>query len=120
MPFKDPIKAREYHRAYIKRYFQNPVNRRHVNKIANDRAYSVRKWIDDFKISNGCVDCGYKANAKALHFDHVKGSKKLNVCNSKSVSQAKLEIKKCVVRCANCHCVITHLRLRKLVEKSHL
>ncbi len=60
-----------------------------------------------YKLKNGCVDCGYALHPAALHFDHILGDKKMNVCNAKSISGAKEEIKKCVVRCANCHAIKT-------------
>ena len=112
----NPIKTKIWR---IKR-LANPEYRERLNREANIRATAIRAWIDSYKLSKGCVDCGYKIYPKALHFDHIKGKKLLNVCNSKSIAQAKQEIKKCVVRCANCHCVITHQRLRKLIEKSRL
>ena len=112
----DPIKTKAWR---IKR-LKNPAYRSKLNREANTRAYAIRQWLDDYKISKGCIDCGYKINPKALHFDHIKDSKSFNVCNSKSINQAKIEIKKCVIRCANCHCIITHRRLRMSVEKSRL
>jgi hypothetical protein len=39
-----------------------------------------------------CKNCG-------KGFDHIKGEKEFNVCNAKSVNQAKKEIKKCEVVC---------------------
>lgn len=70
---------------------------------ANIRDTAIRRWLDAYKLSVGCIDCGYKKHPAALHFDHVSGKKELNVCNSKSINRAKREIEKCAVRCANCH-----------------
>lgn len=107
MPHKDPAARRAYHREYMRRYVKDPAKRAQRNRVANDRATAIRRWLDAFKIREGCVDCGYKEHHAALHFDHVKGGKEINVCNAKSIAQAKKEIAKCVVRCANCHAAKT-------------
>ena len=78
MPFKDPIKAKEYHKQYMRKYLADPIKRAKRNKVANDRVILIRKWLDDYKISKGCIDCGYKSHPKALHFDH-KNSKDVDL-----------------------------------------
>ena len=89
-----------------KRYL-DPAYRVRINKTVNDRQTMIRRWLDAYKLSKGCVDCGYKKHHAALHFDHVRGEKEINVCNAKSIDQAKKEIEKCEVRCANCHAIHT-------------
>lgn len=79
----------------------------------NERYKKVQRYLREHKISIGCADCGYKGHHAALEFDHVKGEKELNVCFSKSIEQAKKEIKKCEVVCANCHKIRTFERLQK-------
>ena len=62
------------------------------------------------KLERGCIDCGYKAHASALHFDHVDpATKKVEVSKLRcgSVDALLAEIAKCEVRCANCHAVRT-------------
>ena len=70
------------------------------------RAYrdKRRKFIRDYKLSNGCAICGYNKCASALEFHH-KGDKKflVNVSSSKSIKNIKKEMEKCMVLCANCH-----------------
>ena len=78
-----------------------------INRLANERATGVRRWLDAYKIARGCVDCGFKAHHAALHFDHVRGKKLFNVSNAKSIAGAQSEIAKCEVRCANCHAIKT-------------
>ena len=87
-----------------------PAYRAKVNEASNRRAAKIRRWLDEYKLSKGCVDCGYRDHHAALHFDHVRGKKLRNVCTSKSVKQAQAEIEKCEVRCANCHSVRTFAR----------
>ena len=133
---RNPDKVRENNRRPRKRLYDSikrkawrekrladPGYRDRINRQTNERATAIRRWLDDRKVSLGCVDCGFHSHPAALHFDHVKGEKTLNVCNSKSIAQAELEIAKCVVRCANCHAIKTwknHLPAHKLPEKSSL
>lgn len=72
----------------------------------------VRQFLADYKLEDGCVDCGYKEHHAALDFDHVRGEKSINVCNARSISAAKKEIEKCEVVCANCHRIRTYMRLK--------
>ena len=108
----DPAKAK----AWREKRLADPAYRARMNREANERATAIRQWLNTYKLKHGCVDCGYKEHAVALHFDHIKGTKTLNVCNAKSISQAKAEIRKCVVRCANCHAIksFQDLQVRKL------
>jgi hypothetical protein len=107
MPHKDPLVRREYHRNYMRRYVCDPEKRARRNRVANERATAIRRWMDAYKTRVGCVDCGFNSHHAALHFDHVRGQKVINVCNAKSIAHAESEIAKCEVRCANCHAVKT-------------
>jgi len=86
--------------------------REKLKSQGNKRYQRVQKFLREYKISQGCVDCGYKGHHAALEFDHIYGEKELNVCFSKSISQAKKEIEKCEVACANCHKIRTFKRLQ--------
>ena len=63
------------------------------------------------KTASGCIDCGYAAHAAALQFDHIDNNKKANVSDlirsDYGWETIKKEIDKCVVRCANCHAIVT-------------
>jgi transposase len=65
-------------------------------------------WV--LKERGGCVDCGTK-DPRVLQFDHVDGAKvkDLGLLASGYASVEKLlaEVAKCVIRCANCHDIIT-------------
>lgn len=68
-----------------------------------------RERISQIKLSSGCVDCGYKENAVAMDFDHVRGKKRAAIgqmmnCSWQSIEE---EMKKCEVRCKNCHAIVT-------------
>jgi hypothetical protein len=82
-------------------------------------AHTVRKqarrkqtmdWINDYLRSHPCVDCG-EIDPIVLEFDHVSG-KEHNISSmlTYSLDRIKQEIERCEVRCANCHCRVTHAR----------
>lgn len=87
-----------------------PGHRERLNAQANSRATAIRRWLDEYKVKVGCIDCGYNAHPVALDFDHVGDLKHRNVCNSKSIAQAQAEIELCEVRCSNCHRIKTQER----------
>lgn len=85
------------------------ARRLYVAAKGKERRAALRK----IKLSEGCMDCGYKENAWALHFDHVLGEKRTDVtsmCSSTSWSRLMDEVAKCDVVCANCHEIRTHGR----------
>lgn len=74
------------------------------------RATHRRRVVARFKRMKGCTDCGYKTHPAALEFDHVDEASKRDTVASlmyASWSVIKLEISKCVIRCANCHAIRT-------------
>jgi uncharacterized Zn finger protein len=95
------------------RYASNAAVRlklREVNKRSITRNLNFAR---ETLISSGCVDCGTK-DVRVLEFDHVTGDKITGVMQlaRAAVSVAKLEneIAKCVVRCLNCHRIVTYDR----------
>lgn len=73
--------------------------------------YAANKvFIQEYKLSRGCTDCGYNAHPEALEFDHLpEFVKKFNISAniSRPREQLEREIAKCEVVCANCHRVRT-------------
>ena len=65
----------------------------------------LRNLVSDYLSENPCVDCG-EADIIVLDFDH-KTDKIKNIAemikNSCSINSMMNEIKKCEVRCVNCH-----------------
>lgn len=108
MPFKNKQKRRQYSKDYHLKL--SISKKREYQNVANIRARKIKEFLANYKISIGCKDCGYKKHHSALDFDHIS-KKSLNVSFSKSISQAKKEIKKCEVVCANCHRLRTYKRL---------
>ena len=63
-------------------------------------------WLQDFKIKEGCIRCGYKRSPRALDFHHRDSATKLFTIGSKPRlpwDRIKAEIAKCDVICRNCH-----------------
>lgn len=73
-------------------------NQRKVIKKSQD-------YIWEYLENNPCVDCG-ESNPIVLEFDHIDPKNKISNISELikySVSKITKEIKKCEVRCANCH-----------------
>lgn len=100
-------------------YKQKKEDPNWVNKINNQakkRSSSIKTFLKEYKLLYGCKDCGYKQHHVGLDFDHIIGTKNFNVCLSKSITEAKKEIKKCEVVCANCHRIRTYNRLHNIIN----
>lgn len=85
-----------------------------------------KKWIDLYKVSNGCSICGYNKHPAGLCFDHLPGFEKAEItkngCSKRScaggmfmlynkkydIEELIAEIKKCRLLCHNCHMENTH------------
>jgi hypothetical protein len=83
----------------------------HANKTRyatrnKKRRLSTYARLKSFLESNPCVDCG-ESDHIVLDFDHVRGEKHLGVIamvvRGYPWDAIDQEIKKCDVRCANCH-----------------
>ena len=118
MPFKDPDVRREYNRLYQKRHYQE--NKEYYKSKAKEAKVAQRTVNRSFakrvKAFLGCIDCG-ESNPIVLDFDHVRGEKLYNIADmvhkAFSIETIKEEIRKCEVRCANCHRKKTHERRNK-------
>lgn len=75
-----------------------------------ERYRARRAELDSIKLRAGCIDCGYRLDARALDFDHrdpelkVAGIPQLILLDWETVLR---EIAKCDIRCANCHRIRT-------------
>jgi len=118
MPYKDPDSRRAYNKAYQKKHYAE--NKEYYKKKALEHNKSQRAWNRSFvsrvKGILGCFDCG-ESNPIILEFDHVRGAKSGNIAdmvnNAYGIDAIKKEIRKCRVRCANCHRIKTHERRNK-------
>lgn len=93
----------DYHRAWWteNRERQMPNIRR--NRETRGRRIEQRIW--DYLFTHACVDCG-ESDLVVLHFDHLR-DKVAEISaiwrQRHSWSAVEAEIRKCEVRCANCH-----------------
>lgn len=82
------------------------------------RQYKM-KWIHEYKLKQGCKNCGYNVNPYALQFNHRNPFEKDSSLKSErkafkinwSLTKIKNEIEKCDVLCANCHAIHTHTHI---------
>lgn len=96
-------KNKEYIKNRMKKYREENWSRVYEQNI-NWRKDQLLKILEIFK-KNPCIDCG-ESDPVVLDFDHVKGKKKKGISvlyHSSKWETVLKEIKKCVVRCANCH-----------------
>lgn len=84
------------------RLAKNPEQREKENAQARARKDAINKFLRAHKLSVGCSECGYSEHPAALEFHH-QGDKEINLSFAKRLTQAKKEMKKCVVLCPNCH-----------------
>lgn len=115
MPLKDKEARKAYNKAYQKKHYE--ANKKYYKDKAKAHNRNQRKWNREYvrrvKSMRGCFDCGEK-NPVVLEFDHVRDQKTMNIADmvnqSYGVDKIKSEIRKCEVRCANCHRKETHKR----------
>ena len=111
MPLKDLLKREEYQRDYHRIWYKKNSARRKELVVTNKKR--LLNLIQNYKVCNGCADCGYNSHAEALDFDHLR-DKKFNIASAPrkgySWERILIEINKCEVVCANCHRVRTKIR----------
>lgn len=81
-----------------------------------ERADLKRKAVADYKVEQGCVDCGYNSHHAALEFDHLPQYDKVRTVASLMYHSWEViwaEIAKCEIVCSNCHSIRTHDRLQE-------
>tara|TARA_Y100000310_G_C20407493_1_gene680344 strand:+ start:131 stop:628 length:498 start_codon:yes stop_codon:yes gene_type:complete len=99
--------SREEHLQRRRDYYKvNVESERKRLSVSNARRRKEKKkWINDYKSSRGCCECGEK-EAVCLDCHHVEDDKEFNIATiSRTWSQEKIEkeLKKCIIICANCH-----------------
>ncbi len=86
-----------------------------------NRRQRNREYIFDYLKSQCCIDCG-ENNPVVLQFDHIRGKKTQHVSRLASagspIKKIQSEIKKCVVRCSNCHAIQTAKMQKWFKDKS--
>lgn len=96
-------------RLFVKNHYNN--NKSYYLSKARKRNLAIRHkvitYVKDYLLKNPCVDCG-ESDIVVLDFDHQEGTCKISsisslIRNRSSIQLISDEIKKCQVRCANCH-----------------
>ena len=103
--------ARKHYKKNKEKKIKNTIVK---NELIRERNYDfLFKWMRRFA---KCVDCGYN-DIRALEFDHVRGEKYKGIkdmCNrTASIKSIKEEIRKCEVRCCNCHRIKTQKQFKQ-------
>ena len=94
---------RDYCRRHYASHRTSHNARRYLLRTAERDEITQRIW--SYKMAKSCVDCG-EADPLVLEFDHVRGLKKANIGTMLRTStwiKIQDEIRKCELRCANCH-----------------
>lgn len=106
--------ASSYYKNVITKDPLKMKNRREAGRSQNKK---TRGWLAEYKISRGCVDCGYKQHFSALQLDHTstKTAHISEIRSSIKRMQAEISSGKCEVRCANCHSVKTWATKNNLI-----
>jgi hypothetical protein len=79
----------------------------YIDKASVSRKKSVLRnmsYLIEYCKTHPCVGCG-EDDFIVLHFDHVRGDKNTEIARmcTGSLKKIKEELKKCDVRCGNCH-----------------
>ncbi|MEY4278281.1 MAG: hypothetical protein RL377_285 [Bacteroidota bacterium] len=79
-------------------------NRKAGLKSKNKVRERNRQFLRDYLIGKSCIDCG-EVDPIVLEFDHFENKKDniSEIIQNCSIEKIELEIKKCNIRCANCH-----------------
>jgi hypothetical protein len=78
-----------------------------------------RSFVRSYLLDRGCMDCGYKKDARALSFDHRPGTVKVrDIKSGQQLGWKALleEIAKCDVVCMNCHVIRTSERRKEVMS----
>ena len=100
--------CKECSRRRSKQYYkENPdKHKQEVRKRADKVRRESQSHILSYLQQHSCTDCGEK-DPVVLEFDHVQGEKEFDISAAvrRGISLRRIikEIKKCEVRCANCH-----------------
>jgi hypothetical protein len=95
-------------RLFCREYYQRskPTFLRRKRKRMAAARHRNRQFVLDYLSQHPCIDCG-EADPIVLEFDHVRDTKRSDLSSlvtaGAAVESLRIEVLKCVVRCANCH-----------------
>lgn len=95
--------------SYMKQWYDKETSQRRevANASRNIKRSEYRAKIKEYLRNHPCIDCG-NSDIEVLEFDHKDASTKLfaigeNITKGLGWDRIFTEMKKCDVRCANCH-----------------
>lgn len=115
--FDGYITARLKKDGYFKENWRDPSSfkkNQEYKRLYKKHLYDkVSNYLNNYKLSKGCKECGYNESPYALEFHHRdRKYKSKNVSNFRKSSWTQLdnivkEVKKCDILCSNCHKILT-------------
>jgi hypothetical protein len=109
--------------AYYREYHKRPdrIAKKRQKAVADQRKRRAKiREVLHRALDRPCLDCGIRLPPEVMEFDHIRGEKRINLCQASraggylSWKALREEIEKCDVRCPNCH------RLRHYRERCGL
>ncbi len=116
MPFKDPLKRKEYLSKYMRETWYPKNKLQHLENL-KIREQKLHTYILELKKESVCLKCGFpgKKYPFVLDFHHI-GNKNFNIGafdrHVTSLKTLQKEIDKCEILCANCHRIKTHAKTK--------
>jgi len=104
---KNPDKHRKASLTYYNK--NKEIVKGKMRERAKNKRIRNNTKIWEYLLQHPCVDCG-ETDPIVLQFDHIKENKNFAIASAGNFVWDKIEkeIKKCEVRCANCHARKTH------------
>jgi hypothetical protein len=90
----------------------NPDRLSRLYDLRDARRAAAQAFVKAYLQIHPCVDCG-EEDWMVLEFDHVREEKVAHISHlvrDGSLAKLKVEVRKCDVRCANCHRRVTYQR----------
>lgn len=118
MPHKDITRRSEYHKAYMKKWYEKN-KQKHLKYIRNNET-NKKKWLDEIKSNFKCSRC-QENHIACLDFHHIDPKSKeigIAIALQKNWSKERIleEINKCIVLCSNCHRKLHYDEKRSVVQ----
>lgn len=105
------------YKVYGKSHYER--NKTYYFERKRERIKMLTDFVNDYKRQHPCVDCG-NPDFRVLTFDHTSLDKEKAVSTAIQCGWSKerilSEIRKCEVRCSNCHTIMTIQRRKNFCD----
>lgn len=86
-----------------------------LNAYMKKRYAEAMTWLQNYKIEQGCKDCGYNTHHAGLQIDHIvprngDGNKLISRMAVRGIKVLQRELVNCEVVCGTCHAIRTWKR----------